>query len=369
MSSALFEPIALRGVELPNRIVVSPMCQYGSEDGNASEWHTIHLGSLSMSGVGLLILEATGVEPRGRITPKCLGLWSDENEASLGRVLDLCREYGSATLGIQLGHAGRKASVRPPFEGGTPLEPGEGAWTTVAPSPIPFEDGWHTPEELDRAGMDEVIAAFVQAARRADRIGLQLIEIHAAHGYFLSEFLSPLANRRSDAYGGSLANRMRFPLEVFEAVRAAFDDQKPVGIRFNGTDWHEEGLGPDDAVAFAKELKALGCDYACLSSGGNVNVRIPLKPGYQVEFATRVRIESGLPTMAVGMIREPALAERIVAEGKADMLALARGFLYEPHWGWRAAEELGGEIVYPIRYGRGAPARWPQAFEHRSAAE
>ena len=369
MTSALFQPISLRGLTLPNRIVISPMCQYSAEDGSATDWHMIHLGSLSLSGAGLLIVEATGVEPRGRITHRCLGLWSGANEAALARVIAACRRYGNTPMGIQLGHAGRKASVHPPQLGGRPLGPDEEPWTTVAPSPLPFEPDWHVPEALDRSGMDAVVAAFVQAVQRAARIGFDLVELHAAHGYLLSEFLSPLANRRDDDYGGSLKNRMRFPLDVFEACRAAWPADRPMGVRCNGSDWQEGGLEPDDAVAFARALKSLGCDYVDVSSGGNVNARIPLRPGYQVPFAARVKAEAGIPTMAVGMIREPRLAEKIVASGQADMVALARGFLYEPRWAWRAAEELGAEAAYPPQYARAAPARWPQAFPQRSAAE
>ncbi len=369
MTSALFQPISLRGLTLPNRIIVSPMCQYSAENGSATDWHIVHLGSLALSGAGLLIVEATGVEPRGRITHGCLGLWSDENEAALARVLSVCRRYGTTPIGIQLGHAGRKASVHPPQAGGKPLGSDEGAWTTVAPSAIPFDAGWHTPEPLDRAGMDAVIAAFVQAVERCARLGFDLIELHCAHGYLLSEFLSPLANRRTDEYGGDLKGRMRFPLEVFEACRAVWPADRPMGVRCNGSDWDPQGLTPDDAVAFAKALKDLGCDFVDVSSGGNVNARIPLGPGYQVPFAARVKAEADIATMAVGMIRDPHLAEEIVASSKADMVALARGFLYEPRWVWRAAEELGAEATYPPQYARAAPARWPQAFPHRRAAE
>lgn len=369
MPSALFQPIRLRGLELPNRIVIAPMCQYSADDGSATDWHMIHLGGYALSGAGLLIIEATGVSPEGRITPDCLGLWSDENEAALGRVLAACRRYGGTPIGIQLGHAGRKASTHPPQKGGKPLAAGEGAWSTVGPSAIPFGEGWHTPTPLDRAGMDKVVADFVAAAKRADRLGIDLIELHAAHGYLLSSFLSPIANHRTDAYGGSLENRMRFPLEIFDAVRAVWPEAKPLGVRFNGTDWDEAGFGPDDAVAFAAALKARGCDFVDVSGGGNSLPRIPVKPGYQVPFAARVKAETGLPTMAVGMIRDPAYAEEIVATGQADMVALARGMLYEPRWAWRAAEELGAEAWYPPQYERGRPGRWPQAFDGRKAAE
>ncbi|MFN4089126.1 MAG: NADH:flavin oxidoreductase/NADH oxidase [Alphaproteobacteria bacterium] len=368
MPSALFQPIRLRGLELPNRIVVAPMCQYSADNGSATDWHMMHIGGYALSGTGLFIIEATGVSPEGRITPDCLGLWSDENEAALGRVLAAARRYGNTPIGIQLGHAGRKASSQAPQKGGKPLLPGdEGAWGTVAPSAVPFGEGWHTPAALDRAGMDAVVADFVAAARRADRVGIDLIELHGAHGYLLSSFLSPIANRRNDEYGGSLENRMRFPLEVFDAVRAVWPEAKPLGMRFNGTDWDQSGFGPDDAVAFAAALKARRCDFVDISGGGNSLPRIPVGPGYQVPFAARVKAETGLPTMAVGMIREPAYAEEIVASGQADMVALARGMLYEPRWAWRAAEELGATAAYPPQYERGRPAKWPQAFAVRAA--
>ncbi|MET4697607.1 2,4-dienoyl-CoA reductase-like NADH-dependent reductase (Old Yellow Enzyme family) [Constrictibacter sp. MBR-5] len=370
MPSALFQPIRLRGLELPNRIVIAPMCQYSAEDGSATDWHMIHLGGYALSGAGLLIIEATGISPEGRITTGCLGLWSDENEAALGRVLKACRRYGNTPIGIQLGHAGRKASAQAPQDGGKPLLEGEpGAWQTVAPSAVPFGDGWHRPLALDREGMDKVVADFVQATQRADRLGIDLIELHGAHGYLLSSFLSPIANQRNDEYGGSLENRMRFPLEVFDAVRAVWPEPKPLGIRFNGTDWDAAGFTPDDAVAFAAVLKERGCDFVDISGGGNSLPRIPVKPGYQVPAAARVKAETGIATMAVGMIREPAYAEEIVASGQADMVALARGMLYEPRWAWRAAEELGAEAAYPPQYERGRPAKWPQAFSRRDAAE
>jgi len=370
MSSALFQPIALRGVTLPNRIVVAPMCMYSAEDGRMTDWHMIHLGGLALSGAGLVIVEATGVDARGRISPGCTGLWDDANEAAMKRVIDACRRYGNTPMGIQLGHAGRKASCNPPQKGGKPLSAAEGAWETVAPSAVPFAEGWHTPRALDRAGMDEVIVAFVQATERAARIGFDVVELHGAHGYLLSEFLSPLVNRRNDDYGGTLENRMRFPLEVFEAVRAAWPADKPLGIRINGSDWVEGGITPEEAGTFAAALAGIGCDFVDVSSGGNVGAPIPLRPGYQVDFAEQVKAASGLPVMCVGMIRDPHLAESIVAEGRADMVALARGALYDPRWPWHAAEALGAAPpAYPPQHGRAEPSRWPQAFPERQAGE
>lgn len=353
MTSALFQPLQLRELTLPNRIVVSPMCQYSAVDGNASDWHLIHLGQYAVSGAGLLVIEATGVEPEGRITADCLGLWSDENEAALRRVLDLVRPFASMPIGIQLGHAGRKASVRRPGAGRGNLPMAEGGWKTWGPTDAPFGPGWEAPRALDRQGMARVTRAFVQAARRADRLGLDLLEIHAAHGYLLSSFLSPLGNARTDAYGGDRAGRMRFPLEVVEAVRAAWPAHKPMGVRFNGTDWLDGGLTGDDAVAFARELKALGVDYMDLSSGGSARAEIPLGPGYQVPYATQVKREVEVPTMCVGLIRDPTHAQAIVERGEADLVGLGRGLLHNPRWAWHAAEALGARVVVPHQYLRG----------------
>ena len=362
MAAALFQPLSLRGLTLANRVVIAPMCQYSAEAGLPTDWHLIHLGGLSMAGSGLLIIEAVGVEPRGRITPQCLGLYDDETEAALKRVVDACHAHGNTPLAVQLGHAGRKASCHAPQNGGKPLAAAEGAWPTIGPSALPFAEGWHTPTEMTRADMDDVVAAHVQATERAERIGFAAVELHGAHGYLISSFLSPLANRRTDAYGGDRAGRMRFPLEVFAAMRAAWPADKPMGVRLNGTDWDEAGLAGDDAVAFARALKDLGCDFFDVSGGGNSMVRPPLKPGYQAPFAEAVKQATGVPTMAVGMIREPHIAEELVAGGQCDMVAIARGFLYEPRWTWRAAHELDGEAAYPHQYQRANPKLWPQAF-------
>ncbi len=354
MTSALFQPASLRGLTLPNRVVISPMCQYSAVDGNATDWHLLHLGGLALSGAGLLILEATAVEPRGRITPQCLGLWSDDNEAALARVLKTIRAYSRIPLGIQLCHAGRKAAAHRPFVGRGPLKDEEGAWPVIAPSAVPFAPNWQVPRAMSRADMDEVIAAFVAAARRADRLGFDLIELHAAHGYLLSAFLSPLANRRSDEYGGSAENRMRFPLEVFSAVRAAWPQAKPLGMRCNGTDWHDEGSSVEDAVAFAAALKARGCDYVDVSSGGNAYTKVPIAPGYQVPFAERIKRDTGIATIAVGLITEPEHAEAIVGGRQADFVAIGRAALNNPHWPWWAAEKLGASVEVPWQYYRAA---------------
>ncbi len=354
MTSALFQPFTMRGLTLPNRIVVSPMCQYSAINGNATDWHIVHLGQYAVSGAGLLIIEATGVEPAGRITAECLGLWSDENEAALARVLAFVRPFASMPIGIQLGHAGRKASVRSPGAGRGNLPIAEGGWPVFGPTDRAFGPGWVTPQALDRAGMDRVVKAFADATRRADRLGLDLLEIHAAHGYLLSSFLSPLGNARSDAYGGSREGRMRFPLEVVDAVRDAWPDHKPLGVRFNGTDWLEGGLTGDDAVAFARELLVRGCDYMDLSSGGSARAEIPLAPGYQVPYAAQVRRELQVPTMCVGLIRDPVHAQDIVERGDADLVGIGRGMLNDPRWAWHAAERLGSKVTVPHQYLRGA---------------
>ena len=363
--SSLFSSFKLRGVELQNRIVVSPMCQYSAIDGVMGDWHLMHLGNLSLSGPGLVFVEATGVEARGRITPSCVGLHNDKQEASQKRIIQFCKEHGTSKMALQLAHAGRKASTLPPWEGGKPLGAEEGAWETIAPSAIPFVDGWHIPREMDEEDLETVRRAFVDSALRAERIGFDVLEIHGAHGYLLSEFLSPIANRRKDCYGGSLENRMRFPLEVFEAVRKVWPSEKPMGVRISATDWDDPGWTLDESVVLAGELKQLGCDFIDCSSGGNSPKRPPVgpgHPGYQVPFAERIRKDTGIPTMAVGMLRDASLAEGIVSQGKADMISLARGMLYDPRWSWHAAEELGAVASYPKQYERSRPAKWPLAF-------
>jgi 2,4-dienoyl-CoA reductase-like NADH-dependent reductase (Old Yellow Enzyme family) len=361
--SRLFEPIALGGVAFDNRIAVSPMCQYSAEDGCATDWHLQHLGSLSLSGTGLLIAEATAVEPQGRITPCCLGLYSDANEAALARAVALCRRWGAAKLGIQLAHAGRKASVHVPWEGGKPLAASEGAWPTVAPSALAFDAGWPAPRALDASGLKQIRDAFAGAARRALRLGFDLVELHGAHGYLLHSFLSPIANRRNDGYGGGLDGRMRFPLEVAAAVREVWPRDRALGMRITGSDWIEGGLGPDDAAIFARALAGIGFDYVCVSSGGiSPEARIKIAPGYQVPFAERVkRASPGLAVQTVGMIAAPAQAEAIIAEGRADCVALARAFLADPRWAWHAADALGAEAACPPQYRRARPDLWPGA--------
>jgi 2,4-dienoyl-CoA reductase-like NADH-dependent reductase (Old Yellow Enzyme family) len=361
----LFEPLALGPLTLANRIVIAPMCQYSAHDGSATDWHLIHLGHLALSGAGLLILEATAVEREGRITPGCLGLYSDANEAALARVLGGVRAYSPMPLAIQLAHAGRKASSRVPWEGGAQMPLGQaGSWRAVAPSALAHIDGEDTPQALDDAGLARVREAFAAAARRAARLGLQGIEIHAAHGYLMHQFLSPIANARSDDYGGSLANRMRFPLEVFDAVRAAFPAERPVWVRLSATDWVEgSGWDVDDAVAFALALKVRGCTAIHVSSGGvSPRQKIPLGPGYQVGLAARIKQATALPTIAVGLITDAQHAEAIVADGHADAVALARAMLYDPRWPWHAAATLGAQVNAPPQYWRSQPREFKDLF-------
>jgi 2,4-dienoyl-CoA reductase-like NADH-dependent reductase (Old Yellow Enzyme family) len=361
--SRLFSSLDLGQVEFSNRVVVSPMCQYSADDGVAGDWHMQHLIQYGYSGAGLITLEATAVERRGRITHGCLGLYSDSCEEALSRVISASRRFaGSARFGIQLAHAGRKASAHLPWEGGHPLGPAGDPWPVVAPSPIPFAEGWPVPEILNEEGMERTLNAFVDAARRAARIGFDVVEMHVAHGYLLHEFLSPISNRRTDIWGGSLENRMRFPLEVASALRAALPEEIVLGARITGTDWSEEGWLPDDAVEFARRLRDLGAGYVCVSSGGIIpSVQIPAEPGYNAPFAARVRGEADIATQLVGMIIRPQQAEEIIASGQADMVCLARAFLDDPRWVWHAAEELNAAVHYPHQYERARRSAWPGA--------
>lgn len=362
MPSSLFSTIKLRDLTLANRIVVSPMCQYSADDGSANDWHMQHLGSLAVSGAGLLMIEATAVEQAGRITHGCLGLYSDANEAALGRVVAACRRFGNTALGIQFAHAGRKGSAHVPWKGIRALAPEEGAWATLAPSPIALDEGWPVPHALTAAELDRIEAGFVASTKRAARLGLDVIEAHCAHGYLLHEFLSPLANKRDDAYGGSLDNRMRFPLRVVKAMRAAWPKEKPLGARITGSDWLPGGFSVEDAVIFAKTLKAAGCDYVCVSSGGIVpKAPIPVAPGYQLELAARVRRDAGIIVRAVGLLAEPHQVETVIASGQADMVAMARAFLDDPRWPWHAAEALGARAAMPPQYERARADLWPGA--------
>ena len=346
MTAKLFTPVDLGGVTLPNRIVVSPMCQYSAVDGSAQGWHQVHYGMLSMSGAGLLCFEASHVEGAGRITRGCLGIYSDENEAALRPIIEWIRGWmPQVKLGIQLAHAGRKASAQRPWKGGGPLSGADAPdlpWTTFSASAVAYDKNSHTPVARDEVGLKRVKAAFVSGVERSLRLGFDLIELHGAHGYCLHQFLSPLSNRRSDAYGGTMEKRRRFPLEVFEACRRLVPADKALGIRLSATDWVEGGLTLEDTVETARQLKALGCDFIDASSGGNSPAqKIAVAPGYHVPFAARIRRDAGIKTWAVGIITEPEQAERIIAAGEADCTAHARAFLLDPRWAWNAARALG----------------------------
>jgi len=363
--SALFQPMKIGNLDLDNRIVIAPMCQYSATDGNAGDWHLIHLGQLALSSTALLIIEATAVLEEGRITASDLGLYSDANEAALARVLAAVRANSPIKVGMQLGHAGRKASSQSPWDGGQQIALGQpGAWQAVAPSAVPHSPHEQAPAALDAVGLARVRDGFALAARRAARLGLDGLEIHAAHGYLLHEFLSPIANRRDDEYGGSLANRMRFPLEVFDAVRAEFPADRPVWVRVSATDWVDGGWDLDSTVAFAQALEARGCAAIHVSTGGvSPQQKIALGAGYQVPHAQRIKEAVGLPTIAVGLITEPEQAEAIVAGGAADAVGLARAMLYDPRWPWHAAASLGARVQAPRQYWRSQPREYKDLFE------
>jgi 2,4-dienoyl-CoA reductase-like NADH-dependent reductase (Old Yellow Enzyme family) len=359
---ALFKPIHIRKLELANRIVIAPMCQYSAEDGCMTDWHLIHLGQLSLSGASLLTIEATAVVPEGRITYADVGLYNEKCERAMGRVLDTVRRWSTMPIGIQLSHAGRKASTEVPWNGDAQLPPTSPlGWQTFAPSELAFEAGDIPPLELTRQDMKKVRDAFVEAATRADRLGLEFIQLHAAHGYLLHQFLSPLSNHRTDEYGGSVENRLRFPLEVFDAVRQAFPSDKPVTVRVSATDWIPGGLDIDQTLVFAHALEERGCDAIHVSSGGNgLAQKIPVSPGYQVPLARAVKASVGMPVIAVGLITGFEQAEAIVATGDADMVALARGILYDPRWPWHAAAALGASVRAPKQYLRSQPRGFPK---------
>ncbi len=351
--SHLFSPLALRGMTLSNRVVISPMCQYSAENGEATDWHLMHLGKFAISGAAMVIVEATGVTMEGRITPHCLALTNDAQEAALARVLQFCRRHGQARMAIQLAHAGRKGSSRRPWEPGPALTPANGGWVPEAPSAIAYSDQGPAPRAMTLADLERVKAAFVASTRRALRLGFDAIEVHGAHGYLLHEFLSPLTNVRDDEYGGSRENRLRYPMEVFRAMRAVWPDDRPLGVRLSAVDWAEGGITLDDTVYYAAELRKAGADWIDVSSGGLVaHQKITVGPGYQVPFSERVRRETGATTMAVGLITEAAQAEQILARGQADLIAIARAALRNPHWAWHAADALGAEIPVPPQYVR-----------------
>ena len=352
----LFTPLKIREITLRNRIAVSPMCEYSSDDGFANDWHLVHLGSRAVGGAGLVMVEATAVEARGRITPGDHGIYKDAHIEMLTRIAAFVRKQG-AVAGIQIAHAGRKASCNVPWvKNGAPLAPEEGAWVTVAPSAVPFREGDPPPAALDKAGIRAIVEAFVAAARRALAAGFEVLEIHGAHGYLAHEFLSPLSNRRTDEYGGSFENRIRFLLETVEATRAVWPERLPFWVRISATDWKEGGWTADDSVKLAAELKARGVDLIDCSSGGSApDAKIPVGPGFQVPFAERIRRETGILTGAVGMITEPRQAEEVIASGQADVVLLAREFLRDPYWPLHAARALGVDVDPPVQYARAFP--------------
>ena len=362
--SLLFQPLALGELKLANRIVIAPMCQYSADEGSAVDWHLIHLGHLALSGAGLMIVEATAVSAEARITPGDLGLYSDANEAALARTLEAIRKYSPMPLGIQLAHAGRKASSRRPWEGGAQIRSdAPGGWTAVAPSAVPHSPDEQAPAALDRAGMAKARADFVATARRAERLGFEAVEVHGAHGYLLHQFLSPIANHRDDEYGGSLENRMRFPLEVFDAVRAAVSPKIPVWMRLSATDWVEGAWDIEQTVVMAQALEKRGAAATHVSSGGvSPQQAIKLGPGYQVSFARAVKQATSTPVIAVGLITEPEQAEAILESGEADAIAIARAALYDPRWPWHAAAKLGAQVSAPHQYWRSQPREFKDLF-------
>ncbi|TRW18315.1 NADH:flavin oxidoreductase/NADH oxidase [Glacieibacterium frigidum] len=364
-SPKLFEPLDVGGLALANRIVIAPMCQYSAQDGCMTDWHTIHLGQLALSGAALLTIEATAVVPEGRITYADVGLWDDATETAMATTLASIRRWSDMPIAVQLAHAGRKASTEVPWQGGKQLPPGDAnGWQTEAPSALAFAEGENAPAALDAERMQAIIQAFADAARRADRLGIDAVQIHGAHGYLLHQFLSPLSNRRDDEYGGSAENRMRFPLAVFEAVRSAFPASKPVTMRVSGTDWVDGGWDAAQTVRFARELEARGCAAIHVSSGGlDARQQIPVGPSYQVPLARAVKAAVGIPVIAVGLITDFDQAEAIVGTGDADLIALARTILYDPRWPWHAAAHLGASVEAPPQYLRCQPRQYKNLFD------
>lgn len=362
--STLFTPLSLGKLPLDNRIIIAPMCQYSADHGKATHWHDMHLGNLAQSGAGLLIVEATAVEPEGRITYGDLGLWDDETEEALAKTLTAVRSHSDMPIAIQLAHAGRKASCEKPWDGGAAIDPAHAnGWQVVAPSAVPFRDGDPIPEALSKSRIAQIVSSFAESAQRSVRLGFDAIEIHAAHGYLLHQFLSPHANKRDDEYGGSFENRTRLVLEIYDAIRDAVGTDYPVGIRISATDWVDDGWDIDQSVALAKLLEDRGCDFIDVSSGGlHIDQKIPLGPNYQVPFAARIKSETSLPTIAVGLITEAEQAEAITFTGQADAIALARGILYDPRWPWHAAAALGAEVKAAPQYLRCQPRTLKKLF-------
>ncbi len=358
--SLLFSPTKLGSIELPNRLVVAPMCQYSASDGTVGEWHTQHLTQLGYSGAGWVVVEATAVERSGRISHGCVGLYSDDNEAALRNVLTTARRWAGPTkFGIQLAHAGRKASTRRPWEGGAALTPPEAPWQTISSSELPFHESWHTPHALTHQEIAQQLEAWSAATRRAVRAGFDILEVHCAHGYLIHQFLSPLSNRREDEYGGSLENRMRFPLAVIKAVREAMPASMPLGIRVSSTDWAPNGWDIAQTIEFVKAAQQLGVEFVCASSGGSVSgITVPVAHGYQVPFARDIKHATSVATRAVGLINDAHQAEKILQDGAADFIAIARGFLDDPRWGWHAADQLNATTHGPMQYALARSTGW-----------
>lgn len=371
MTSRLFSPLTVGKLKLSNRIVIAPMCTYSAQDGCMTDWHLIHLGHLALSGAGLLTIEATAVEPEGRITYGDVGLWSDETEQAMARTLESVRRWSDMPIAIQLAHAGRKASTDLPWKGGRQIAPDHAnGWQTLSASASSFAEGENPPTALDHAGIERVRTAFADAARRAGRLGIEAVQIHAAHGYLLHQFLSPLSNRRDDNYGGSLENRMRLTLEVFDAVREAFPADRPVSVRVSGTDWVEGGWDIGQTVALAQALEARGCDAIHVSSGGlDPRQQIPVGPNYQVPLARAVKQAVKMPVVAVGLITDYEQAEAIIGTGDADLIGLARTILYDPRWPWHAAAHLGARVRAPEQYLRSQPRQYRSLFDLEGSAE
>jgi 2,4-dienoyl-CoA reductase-like NADH-dependent reductase (Old Yellow Enzyme family) len=348
----LFTPLKIREIELKNRIVVSPMCQYSAKDGHPQTWHLVHLGSRAVGGASLVFAEATAVQEHGRISLGDTGIYHDAHVESWRPIAEFIRASG-AVAGIQLAHAGRKASTAPPWQGGKPVAIGEGGWQIVGPSPLPFDNGYQTPRPLSLSDIDDVTAAFRRAAERALAAGFEVIEIHGAHGYLLQEFLSPLSNIRTDEFGGSLENRMRLPLRVTQAVREVWPARLPLFFRVSATDWQEGGWDLEQSIELARRLKSLGVDVIDVSSGGNLpQAKIPIGPGYQVPFAAAIRKQAGIPTTALGMITDPVQAETILSTEQADLVVLARELLRDPYWPRRAAQQMNFKLTPPVQYQR-----------------
>lgn len=367
-ATRLFTPFAMGNLTLRNRIVIAPMCQYSAVDGEMNDWHLMHLGNLAQSGAGILTIEATAVSPEGRISYGDVGLYSPETQAAMGRVLDGVRKWSDMPIAIQLGHAGRKASSEKPWKGGQQIAPdATGGWKTVAPSAIAFKDSYDLPQALDDEGLNRLRTAFADAARRAGELGLDAVQIHGAHGYLLHQFLSPLSNQRTDAYGGSLENRMRFPLEIFDVVREAFPADRPVTMRVSATDWAAGGWDVEQTIAFAQALEMRGCSAIHVSSGGlAVHQDITIGPSYQVGFARAVKQAVRIPVIAVGLITEFEQAEAILTMGDADLVAIARAILYDPRWPWHAAAHFGETVKASDQYLRCQPRQYRKLFDAAS---